>query len=224
MWGMWGSDPWKTHCCLLACESEKVENHCLNIILSHCFLYEPELDGTGATTSSFWVWSSIVDSSCWFGWSFNSWITFSRHFSSSCSSSGPKILSNRLGSEGGSGLVFEVPSVLSFFCESSSLLISVPSVAVGSSYKKREKEWYIIICFSVWSSNKYVYLLIILMFFWKLRTCDKRNLLLILLSNFHVIEFIYRWLLLYTLLLSVFSHILGFISVSWASLSYPWPQ
>jgi hypothetical protein len=42
------------------------------------------------------------------------------------------MLSNRLGSEGGSGLVFEVTSVLSPFCDTSGLLILFPSVAVGS--------------------------------------------------------------------------------------------
>jgi hypothetical protein len=41
------------------------------------------------------------------------------------------MLSNRLGSEGGSGLVFEVTSVSPLFCDSSRSLISVTGT-VGS--------------------------------------------------------------------------------------------
>jgi hypothetical protein len=41
------------------------------------------------------------------------------------------MLSNRLGSEGGSSSVFEVTSGLPLFCDSSRSLVSVP-IAVGS--------------------------------------------------------------------------------------------
>jgi hypothetical protein len=53
-------------------------------------------------------------------------MTFSTHFTSSCFSSGTKMLSNRLGSEGGSASVFEVTSGLPLLCDSSRSLVSVP--------------------------------------------------------------------------------------------------